>query len=1526
MKSRSILLLTFLIVLLFCTSDCCIARYSGGTGDPCTPYKIDDFNDLMALRADSNDWDKCFILTADIDMNPNVTGEPAFTTALISPDTSDSLGFHGTPFTGVFDGNDCTIRNLTISTNGLGNDYLGLFGQIGTGAEVKNLGIEGSSIKSDGYFSVYIGGLCGENRQGTISKCYAAGSVSGGDRSCDLGGLCGYNSGTVSNCYAKGSVSGGNLSRSLGGLCGYNTGTISNCYATGNVSSGNDSKHIGGLCGYTWPVTISNCFWDKQSGVMRISDDGIGLTTNQMMDINTYLNAGWDFVDESANGNEDIWQISDGDYPSLSWQIINDTPVPDIRGIGIDQAQIDLINAGYRLGNVRYIYSDSVNADLIIYSVPEAGVYAVQGSGVNVYVSIGPSSYSGGGAGTLDDPIRIGNASDLLLLGETPSDYDKCFILTADIDLDPNVTGVPAFTTALIAPDTSDSLGFQGTTFTGDFDGNNHKILNLTINTAGLDNEYLGLFGFIGWDGEVKNLGVEGVSVTGGDNSRYIGGLCGINDGSILDCYVTGGVTGGDYSEIIGGLCGYNRYGTILKCYVAGSATGGNYSEMLGGLCGENRYGTILKCYVAGSVTGGNYSRHLGGLCGYNDGRISNCYAKGSVTGKDNSRYLGGLCGWNEYIISNCYSTGDVSGNDVIGGLVGHNFYYHRGARGTITNCYSTGKVSQAITRGGLVGLNTGFEHYSFWDIETSDCVRNDGGTGLTTAQMQSPNTYLNAGWDFVEESANGDEDIWQIFDGDYPCFSWQIGNDTPVPNVIGRVVAQAKDSLIDAGYQLGSIRYAYNDSIPEGLITSQVPAEGVYAVQGRAVYIVVSLGPSPYSGGGTGKQDDPFRIGDFNDLMALRANSNDWDKCFILTADIDMDPNETGLPAFTTALIAPDNNNLSDGFQGTAFIGDFDGNNHKIMNLTINTTGLDNDYLGLFGFIGWDGEVKNLGVKGVSITGGNNSCYLGGLCAENYKATISNCYATGSITDGNDSDFIGGLCGYNWCGTISDSYAKGNVTGGDDSYNLGGLCGYNDRGTISNCYTEGNVSGDVYLGGLCGKNQYGTISNCYAEGSVSGGGSLGGLCGKNDFHSTISNCYATGSVTGDGYLGGLCGYSYGTISNCYSTGSVSSGSNSWYLGGLCGYNGGTISICYAEGSVSGGSNSWYLGGLCGKNDSHSTISNCYATGSVTCGSNSRYVGGLCGENHYKGTISNCYSTGNVSGGNNSWYLGGLVGYDYIGSYEFSFWNSDVNPALNGIGNAIDPNVIGITTEQMYDPNTYLSEGWDFAGESDNGTEDIWFIKGVDYPRFCYMHRPVAKAGEDQEVCAWVDGYALVVLDGSGSSDPDGDELSYWWTWEIDGTVYEAEGMEVEVELAAGEYDIGLVVSDGILDSEPSYVKITVIESIETIVVILPKTINTHSKGPKLVTTGIELPFDIEPDEVDTGQPLILYPGEIESTYQKVWRYGSDQKKSILGLFDKSELLEGVSENGPVELTVVGQLKTGQYIFGTDTVIIRQRK
>jgi hypothetical protein len=77
---------------------------------------------------------------------------------------------------------------------------------------------------------------------------------------------------------------------------------------------------IGGLVG-GFRLESVGCFWDVETSGQADSDGGEGLSTAEMTDISTYLQAGWDFVDETDNGTDDIWFMPDDDYPHLAWEI-----------------------------------------------------------------------------------------------------------------------------------------------------------------------------------------------------------------------------------------------------------------------------------------------------------------------------------------------------------------------------------------------------------------------------------------------------------------------------------------------------------------------------------------------------------------------------------------------------------------------------------------------------------------------------------------------------------------------------------------------------------------------------------------------------------------------------------------------------------------------------------------------------------------------------------------------------------------------------------------------------------------------------------------------------------------------------------------------------------------------------------------------------------------------------------------------------------------------------------------------------
>ncbi len=351
------------------------------------------------------------------------------------------------------------------------------------------------------------------------------------------------------------------------------------------------------------------------------------------------------------------------------------------------------------------------------------------------------------GAGTQEEPWRIQSLQDF---DEFAADANYWTGYTR-LETNVNLAGM-VYDRAVIAPDRDNA-------FTGVFDGNDHTISNLTCDSKSVDH-HVGLVGYI-VGGEVRNLGIEGISISGDANS--VGGLCGYNEGTITNSYSTGSVTG---YERVGGLCGFNQ-GTIINCYSIADVNG---VSVVGGLVGFNRsfppfvHGRIYNSYSNGRVTA--YMR-VGGLvgCGSVD-YIRNCYSTCDVTGSSD---VGGLVGHKEHdAILNCYSTGDVKGIEGVGGLVGTNWYSAR-----ISNCYSVGMVEGTDYVGGLVGRNGSYDEpecypglitSSYWDIENSgepnmcgyqsDCSSGcDPNYGKTTYQLHQQSTFID--WDFIN--------VWNI-------------------------------------------------------------------------------------------------------------------------------------------------------------------------------------------------------------------------------------------------------------------------------------------------------------------------------------------------------------------------------------------------------------------------------------------------------------------------------------------------------------------------------------------------------------------------------------------------------------------------------------------------------------------------------------------------------------------------------------------------------------------------------------------
>ncbi len=888
--------------------------------------------------------------------------------------------------------------------------------------------------------------------------------------------------------------------------------------------------------------------------------------------------------------------------------------------------------------------------------------------------SLSAQAKYGGGSGTSNDPYLIYDANHMQAIGADANDWDKHFKLMADIDLGEfdGKEGRPVFNiigTGFI------QLGgmwpiLVSTPFTGTFDGSYHKILNFTYSYTGI--YIIGLFGVVdGENAEIKNLRLIDPNVA---VEAHAGSLVGyLVNGTITDCYVEGGSITGDRG--LGGLIGSTGSTTqISNCHATGNILG-QYD--IGGLIGYNG-GIVSKCYSAVSVIG---NAHIGGLAGHNSGTISDCNSAGDIFGVS---YVGGLVANNKGRIDNCFSTASVrSDSYAVGGLVGS-------SSGTVFNCYATGSASGDHAVGGLFGVN--------W-------------SGIVT------NSYACG-------SVSGNTDVGGLvgkvlkYGTVTQCYSTgNVSGDDSVGGLVGETVLIATISnSYAAGYVTGNTNIGgltgydnssfytkcFWDNTVNPLLTGvgnttdpNVIGESSANMQTKSTFIEAGWdfageyenGPSddwaepnaggypilwwqlsplpvlPTFSGGTGEPNDPYLILTAAELNHIGHNQRLMGRHFRLINDIDL----AGTEFFIIG------NNVF------PFTGTFDGNDRMISNFTYRSS--NEVEAGFFACISnIHAEIKDLNLT-VSCIEAQTADNVGTLVGRLEYGTISGCHA--DLTNVSGKRYVGGLVGFNRNGTILNCTSSGSVSGGGQGFNLG--------------------SG--YVGGLVGSNS-GIIYNCTSASSVISGNddAVGGLVGRHmhiyrsDFE--IRDCYTTGLVSANRWVGGLVGENMGPIRSCGSSSSVS-GNNE--AGGLVGYNNSTIRNCYSTGSISGIT---YVGGFAGRN--RYKISNCYSQGGVL--GNNR-VGGLVGFSDKE--VSNCYSVGRVTGATD---VGGLVGLNDGGSVSNSFWDIDTSWQETSSGG------MGKMTAEMQMMSTFTDAGWDFVGETANGTDYIWRLCEdlVGYPRLAW--------------------------------------------------------------------------------------------------------------------------------------------------------------------------------------------------------------
>ena len=285
--------------------------FAGGKGTKDDPYQIANGSQLayFAKRVNAEEYgekyaDTYFELTEDIDL-----GGKEWTT--VGETVADLImgGHEYFVFSGNFDGNGYTIKNLTIGTetSPYSGDVCGLFGA--TSGTIEDVVLENVSINyvggnhSSGYGFRMGGALVGYS-MGDIVNCTVIGldMKAGSDGSYvalnSIGGLVGIQdgdttvshsrvSGKIEESTKKGNVGGfvGTLAKgssakycgadvsvevtgngrgiAVGGFVGIGNGVtidetlIENCYATGNITG---AEYAGGFVGNISGLNISNCY------------------------------------------------------------------------------------------------------------------------------------------------------------------------------------------------------------------------------------------------------------------------------------------------------------------------------------------------------------------------------------------------------------------------------------------------------------------------------------------------------------------------------------------------------------------------------------------------------------------------------------------------------------------------------------------------------------------------------------------------------------------------------------------------------------------------------------------------------------------------------------------------------------------------------------------------------------------------------------------------------------------------------------------------------------------------------------------------------------------------------------------------------------------------------------------------------------------------------------------------------------------------------------------------------------------
>ena len=623
------------------------ASYFEGEGSEEDPYEISTVRDLEQLAdliADGDDEynNSCYILTANIHFKSEKKNN-------LTP-----IGSERYPFAGIFDGNGYVIKGLHINQPD-GVD-IGLFGVVGTGAQIKNLGITDSTI----YGKRNVGAIAGLN-YGSIDSCFQSGDVYG--RKDMLGGIAGYNYGDITRSYNSGTIGGSyepgdqvrsgaaakskrwvslsdfmesfsgqdRISGYAGGIAGYNDGTISESYQIGCIGAAHDGWGLGAAAGRNLSGGVDN-FWYLEGTAwngVHGEEDGSGIQKAElvhMIDEDCVSYMGFDEEAWSASSEEYRREGTSGGPGTATESEAAESEDTNEAGSSVSMTesggfvyyfpQLDVFAArGQEYPTARGIYEEEVI--LVNDLAKTAAVYSEEGWE--------------------------------RLFGKTEEE-DKTRFLSYHITL----AGDMDFSDITVSPGTMEEP------YTGTLDGAGYVIYNQTAP----------LFGVLGNGARVENLLLEDATI-----KRVV--LYAVKEGS------EEGTVRENGSSVLragtGAIAAYAQGAVIENCAAQGEIT-----VKSGSKAGE---GTLKDSSAQRLYAGGLFGEIMSGT------RISGSYAYMTLAadgGEHMAVEAGGMAaviGRDSGVISS-YATGFVDAKGIAGGFAARNY-------GEITSSYATVTMEQ---------------------------------------------------------------------------------------------------------------------------------------------------------------------------------------------------------------------------------------------------------------------------------------------------------------------------------------------------------------------------------------------------------------------------------------------------------------------------------------------------------------------------------------------------------------------------------------------------------------------------------------------------------------------------------------------------------------------------------------------------------------------------------------------------------------------------------------------------------------